>query len=86
VLLDLHFPRAYTTPAGIYTGTDPTDAPEMMEVIVDVINDFRGTLTEGRNRPPPRRRLKAGLLMALESCSSRAEQSGSPHAGLWPSR
>jgi predicted Zn-dependent peptidase len=58
---------------GLYTGTDPSDAPEMMEVIVDEINNAVETLTDleiARSKA----QMKAGLLMALESCSSRAEQ------------
>ena len=53
--------------------TDPGDAPEMMEVIVDVINDAVETLTEAEIARA-KAQMKAGLLMALESCSSRAEQ------------
>src|SRR5258708_23642839 len=34
-----HAPYSDTGFFGLYTGTDPGDAPEMMEVIVDVIND-----------------------------------------------
>ena len=41
-----HAPYADTGFFGLYTGTDPADAPEMMEVIVDVINDAVETLTE----------------------------------------
>src|SRR3569832_518196 len=58
---------------GLYTGTDPGDAPEMMEVIVDVVNDAVETLTEAEVSRA-RAQMKAGLLMALESCGSRAEQ------------
>src|SRR5438132_14298049 len=69
------FPAPYTATGffGLYTGTDPTDAPEMMEVIVDVINDSVETLTEAEIARA-KAQMKAGLLMALESCSSRAEQ------------
>ena len=45
----------------------------MMEVIVDVINDAVETLTEAEIARA-KAQMKAGLLMALESCSSRAEQ------------
>src|ERR1700756_5565792 len=34
-----HAPYTDTGLFGLYTGTDPGDAPEMMEVIVDVINE-----------------------------------------------
>jgi len=58
---------------GLYTGTDPTDAPEMMEVIVDVINESIDTLTEVEVERA-KAQMKAGLLMALESCGARTEQ------------
>ncbi|HEY0234326.1 MAG TPA: pitrilysin family protein [Afipia sp.] len=58
---------------GLYTGTDPADAPEMMEVIVDEMNEAVETLTEAEIARA-KAQMKAGLLMALESCSSRAEQ------------
>ncbi|MDB5617130.1 pitrilysin family protein [Tardiphaga sp.] len=68
-----HAPYSDTGFFGLYTGTDPADAPEMMEVIVDVINESVETLTDAEiNRA--KAQMKAGLLMALESCSSRAEQ------------
>ena len=68
-----HAPYSDTGFFGLYTGTDPADAPEMMEVIVDVINDAVETLTEAEIARA-KAQMKAGLLMALESCSSRAEQ------------
>jgi predicted Zn-dependent peptidase len=68
-----HAPYSDTGFFGLYTGTDPGDAPEMMEVIVDVINDAVETLTEAEIARA-KAQMKAGLLMALESCSSRAEQ------------
>ncbi len=68
-----HAPYADTGFFGLYTGTDPADAPEMMEVIVDVISDAVETLTEAEIARA-KAQMKAGLLMALESCSSRAEQ------------
>jgi len=68
-----HAPYSDTGFFGLYTGTDPADAPEMMEVIVDVINDAVETLTEAEIARA-KAQMKAGLLMALESCSARAEQ------------
>src|SRR5262249_22720111 len=68
-----HAPYTDTGFFGLYTGTDPTDAPEMMEVVVDVINEAVETLTEAEVARA-KAQMKAGLLMALESCSSRAEQ------------
>ena len=68
-----HAPYTDTGFFGLYTGTDPADAPEMMDVIVDVMTDAVETLTEAEiNRA--KAQMKAGLLMALESCSARAEQ------------
>jgi len=68
-----HAPYTDTGFFGLYTGTDPGDAPEMMEVVVDVINEAVDTLTEAEIARA-KAQMKAGLLMALESCSSRAEQ------------
>ncbi len=68
-----HAPYADTGFFGLYTGTDPSDAPEMMEVIVDVINESVDTLTEAEVARA-KAQMKAGLLMGLESCSARAEQ------------
>ena len=68
-----HAPYSDTGFFGLYTGTDPADAPEMMEVIVDVVTDAVETLTDAEiNRA--KAQMKAGLMMALESCSARAEQ------------
>ena len=68
-----HMPYSDTGLFGLYTGTDPSDAPEMMEVIVDEINNAVETLTEAEVARA-KAQMKAGLLMALESCGSRAEQ------------
>src|SRR5207245_3292426 len=68
-----HAPYTDTGFFGLYTGTDPGDAPEMMEVIVDVINDAVETLTEAA-LARAKAQMKAGLLMEVESCSLRAEQ------------
>jgi len=68
-----HAPYSDTGFFGLYTGTDPADAPEMMEVVVDIIGDAVETLTDVEVARA-KAQMKAGLLMALESCSSRAEQ------------
>jgi predicted Zn-dependent peptidase len=68
-----HMPYSDTGLFGLYTGTDPSDAPEMMEVIVDEINNAVETVTEAEISRA-KAQMKAGLLMALESCGSRAEQ------------
>jgi predicted Zn-dependent peptidase len=76
-----HAPYSDTGFFGLYTGTDPGDAPEMMEVIVDVINDAVETLTEAEIARA-KAQMKAGLLMAWKLLL-RAEQLA-PRAGLWP--
>ena len=68
-----HQPYSDTGFFSLYTGTDPSDAPEMMEVIVDEMNEAVETLTEAEIARA-KAQMKAGLLMALESCSARAEQ------------
>jgi len=72
-IYSFHAPYTDTGFFGLYTGTDPADAPEMMEVAVDVINEAVESLTEAEIARA-KAQMKAGLLMALESCSSRAEQ------------
>jgi predicted Zn-dependent peptidase len=72
-IYSFHAPYTDTGFFGLYTGTDPADAPEMMEVVVDVINEAVETLTDAEVARA-KAQMKAGLLMALESCSSRAEQ------------
>jgi predicted Zn-dependent peptidase len=72
-IYSFHAPYTDTGFFGLYTGTDPADAPEMMEVVVDVINESVETLAEAEVARA-KAQMKAGLLMALESCSSRAEQ------------
>jgi predicted Zn-dependent peptidase len=72
-IYSFHAPYTDTGFFGLYTGTDPADAPEMMEVVVDVINEAVETLTDAEIARA-KAQMKAGLLMALESCSSRAEQ------------
>jgi predicted Zn-dependent peptidase len=68
-----HAPYSDTGFFGLYTGTDPSDAPEMMDVIVDQVNEASETLTEAEIARA-KAQMKAGLLMGLESCSARAEQ------------
>ncbi len=68
-----HMPYSDTGFFGLYTGTDPDDAPEMMDVVVEQMKAAADNLTEVEvNRA--KAQMKAGLLMALESCGSRAEQ------------
>jgi predicted Zn-dependent peptidase len=68
-----HMPYNDTGFFGLYTGTDPNDAPEMMEVVVDEIKGAADTLTDVEVSRA-KAQMKAGLLMAMESCSARAEQ------------
>jgi predicted Zn-dependent peptidase len=72
-IYSFHAPYIDTGFFGLYTGTDPGDAPEMMEVIVDVINDAVETLTEAEIARA-KAQMKAGLLMSLESTGARCEQ------------
>src|SRR5262249_23566076 len=68
-----HAPYTDTGFFGLYTGTDPADAPEMMEVVVDVINESVETLTDAEVARA-KAQMKAGVLMELETCSSDDEQ------------
>jgi predicted Zn-dependent peptidase len=68
-----HWPYSDTGMFGIYAGTDAGDAPELMRVVIDEIASAAETLTETEvNRA--KAQMKAGLLMAHESSSARAEQ------------
>src|SRR5262249_7186681 len=68
-----HAPYTDTGFFGLYTGTDPADAPEMMEVVVDVVTETVESLTESEVARA-KAQMKAGLLLALGSRSSRCEQ------------
>jgi predicted Zn-dependent peptidase len=68
-----HSPYADTGVFGLYAGTDADDVDELMRVVVDEINGAAEDVDEaeiGRAKA----QMKAGLLMALESSSARAEQ------------
>ena len=58
---------------GIYAGTDDNDAPELMQVVMDELDRAVSTVTE-EEVARAKAQMKAGLLMALESSSARAEQ------------
>jgi predicted Zn-dependent peptidase len=58
---------------GLYAGTDAADVAELMRVVVDEINGAAETITEAEVARA-KAQMKAGLLMALESSSARAEQ------------
>jgi predicted Zn-dependent peptidase len=68
-----HAPYADTGVFTLYAGTDAADAAELMRVAVGEITAAAETLTEveiARTKA----QMKAGLLMALESSGTRAEQ------------
>lgn len=68
-----HWAYADTGLFGLYTGADAGDAPELMKIVVDEMNKAVHDLTEVEvNRV--KAQMKAGLLMAMESCSSRVHQ------------
>ncbi len=58
---------------GVYAGTAPNDLAKLMPVIADEISRLGEDATEGEVARA-RAQMKAGLLMGLESSSSRAEQ------------
>ena len=68
-----HAPYADTGMFGLYAGTDVADAPELMRVVVGEIAAAVDTLDEAEVARV-KAQMKAGLLMALESSSARAEQ------------
>jgi predicted Zn-dependent peptidase len=68
-----HWPYSDMGLFGLYAGTDPGDADELMRVVVDQISTAADTLTEPEVARA-KTQMKAGLLMALESSGARAEQ------------
>jgi predicted Zn-dependent peptidase len=68
-----HMPYSDIGLFGLYAGTDETDAPELMRVVIDQIVTATETLNEAEvNRA--KAQMKAGLLMALESSEARIGQ------------
>jgi predicted Zn-dependent peptidase len=68
-----HMPFADTGLFGLYAGTDESDAPELMRVVIDQIGNATETLNDTEiNRA--KAQMKAGLLMALESSEARVGQ------------
>jgi predicted Zn-dependent peptidase len=68
-----HSPYSDNGVFGLYAGTDAADVDELMRVVVDEITAAAEHVNEaeiGRAKA----QMKAGLLMALESSSARAEQ------------
>jgi predicted Zn-dependent peptidase len=68
-----HAPYADTGLFGLYAGTDQVDAPELMRVVIDEIAGAAETLNEAEVARA-KAQMKAGILIALESSSARAEQ------------
>ncbi len=68
-----HAPYQDTGMFAVYAGTDPNDLEELMRVCVDEIVKAVDTVTE-EEVARAQIQMKAGLLMSLESSSSRAEQ------------
>jgi len=68
-----HAPYQDTGMFAVYAGTDPNDLEELMRVCVDEIVKAVDTVTQ-EEVARAQIQMKAGLLMALESSSSRAEQ------------
>ena len=72
-IYSFHMPYSDTGLFGLYAGTDATDVPELMRVVVDEITNAVDTVNESEIARA-KAQMKAGLLMALESSSARAEQ------------
>ena len=68
-----HAPYSDVGMFGLYAGTDSADLPELMEVTVAELNKAAETINESEIARA-KAQMKAGLLMALESSSARAEQ------------
>jgi predicted Zn-dependent peptidase len=68
-----HAPYSDTGMFGLYAGTDATDVPELMRVVVGEIANASETISEAEVARA-KVQMKAGLLMALESSGARTEQ------------
>ncbi len=68
-----HMPYSDTGLFGLYAGTDESDAPELMRVVIDQIGNATETLNEAEVSRA-KAQMKAGLLMALESSEARVSQ------------
>jgi predicted Zn-dependent peptidase len=68
-----HSPYSDTGLFGLYAGTDAADAAELMGVVVDQLGAAVVGI-EAKEVARAKAQMKAGLLMALESSSTRAEQ------------
>jgi predicted Zn-dependent peptidase len=68
-----HAPYTDTGMFGLYAGTDASDLPELMRVVVAEIANAAQSLTDAEV-DRAKAQMKASLLMALESSGARAEQ------------
>jgi predicted Zn-dependent peptidase len=68
-----HMPFFDTGMFGLYAGTDAADVAELMRVAIDETHRATETIEE-KEIARSKAQMKAGLLMALESSSARAEQ------------
>jgi len=68
-----HAPYSDIGMFGLYAGTDAADVTELMRVVVGEINGAAETINEAEVARA-KAQMKAGLLMALESSTARAEQ------------
>ena len=68
-----HSPYADSGMFGLYAGTDADDVAELMRVVVGEIHAAAETISDAEVARA-KAQMKAGLLMALESSSARAEQ------------
>lgn len=68
-----HMPYSDTGLFGLYAGTDEADAPELMRVVIDQIENATHTLNEAEVARA-KAQMKAGLLMTLESSEARLGQ------------
>lgn len=68
-----HMPYSDIGMFGLYAGTDEADAPELMRVVIDQIENATETLNEAEISRA-KAQMKAGLLMALESSEARLGQ------------
>ena len=68
-----HMPYTDTGLFGLYAGTDESDAPELMRVVIDEIANATESIND-TEIARSKAQMKAGLLMALESSEARTGQ------------
>jgi predicted Zn-dependent peptidase len=72
-IYSFHMSYSDTGLFGLYAGTDASDVPELMRVVIGEIASAAETINE-TEVARAKAQMKAGLLMALESSGARAEQ------------